>query len=143
MRKKTFIILSSVVFTVILLSVLYYRGILIMSDTSGFYTMKGQGALEKVITFLPEFSIVFAILAIYVKKSPGLMLTFLSALLALLSFIGELFIKVVKLTDVVYKSNPPIGIVPWLNWPVIIICIILFVIKFRIFTIPDKIKIKI
>ena len=143
MKKKTIIILSSVVFTIILLIVLYRRGVLILADKSGFYSNQSRDAIGRIVTYLPEFSIVATLLAIYLKKSPGLVLTVISFVMALASLIGETYIYIIKSSDVVYKGIVPAGISPLLNIPVLIICVILFIIKFRIFSLPDKVKIKI
>lgn len=142
MKKRTVILLSSLVFTFILMLILHYRGVLIMSDPTGYFHMEGRDWIERVITYLPEFSIIITLIAIYTKKAPGLILTVLGFVLACISFAGELFVKIVKITDVINTSQAPVGIVPWFNIPVIVICIILFLIKFHIFTIPNEVKFK-
>ena len=143
MSKKLVIIISSTIFTCILLLIWFYRLELLQHDTSGFYTSHPEDLLINIINYLPEISIAVTIVAIFTRKSAGLILTVLANILAVAAFAGELFVKLVKLVDIVSKSEVPLPCVPWLNLPVMFICLILFILKFHIYTLPDEIKIKI
>ena len=142
MKKKTIIIMASVVFTLILISILAYRVYLLNGDNSGLYTVNKTDYLINVITFLPEIAIVVTLLAVFTRKGWGFVFTVLAAFLSLASLIGELFIKLVRSADVTGTSVVPAPCVPWLNLPIIAICIILFIMKFRLYTLPNEIKIK-
>ena len=142
MKKKTIIIMASVVITLILIGILAYRVYLLKGDNSGLYTVNRTDYLINGITFLPEIAIVVTILAVFARKRWGFIFTILAAFLSVASLIGELFIKVVRLADVSGTNTIPEPCVPWLNIPIILICVLLFIMKFRLYTLPDEIKIK-
>ena len=142
MKKKTVIIFTSVVFAIILFSILCYRIYLLKGDNSGIYSVNTNDYLINVITYLPEISVVTTIIAIFTRKGWGFVFTLLACLLTILSLAGELFIKLVKTVDVIGSSVVPAPCVPWLNLPVLVICVLLFIMKFRIYTLPNEIKIK-
>ena len=142
MKKKTIIILSSVIFTVLLGIILCQRAYLLMNDHSGFYNLKTSDALIRIYTFLPEISIFATIVAIYVRKGWGLAFTAIAAVLSLSSFVGELLIKIIRLSDIINPEQVPTACVPWLNVPVLVIALVLFFVKYEIFMIPDEVSFK-
>lgn len=142
MKKKTIIIISSVIFTALLLVILCQRSYLLFTDNSGFYNLKTSDVLIRIYTFLPEISIVLTIIAIYVRRGWGLAFTIMATFLSTASFGGELLIKLIRLSDIINPSEVPHACVPWLNVPVIIIGIILFFVKYEIFMIPDEVSLK-
>ena len=139
MKKKTVIVVSSVVFTIILFGILMYRMYLLKNDTSGFYEVQNQDWIVKSMTFMPEISIITALLAIWSKKRLGLTFTVIAVLFNLISCSNEILFKYIRLAS---GGIIPDSCVPWLNIPVFIIMIIVFVIKFHIYSLPNEIKIK-
>ena len=139
MKKKTVIVISSVVFTILLVGILMYRLYLLNNDTSGFYELKTGDWIVKCLTFMPEISIITALIAVWTRKRLGLTFTVLAVLFNLMSFFGEVLFKYIRLASGGTITN---SCVPWLNIPVFIIIIIIFCIKFHIYTLPNEIKIK-
>ena len=139
MKKKTVIVVSSVVFAIILGLVLAYRMYLIGHDVSGFYELKTTDSIIRYMTFLPEIAIITTIVAVFAKKRLGLTFTVISCFLILSSIVSELLVKYVRIAS---GGVVPDNCVPLLNIPVLIICIILFAIKFHIYTLPSELKVK-
>lgn len=142
MKKKTFIIIASLVYTFILIGILGYRLYLIHMDNSGLYELKNDSFIFFYLTFLPEISIVLTLFATNIRKGWGLFFTVFAGIMTIIAFISELFIKIVKSIDIVNRVNVPLPCIPWLNIPVFIIIIILFIFKFHIFQIPNTIGVK-
>lgn len=142
MKKKNIIIIASLLYTFILLGILGYRIYLICSDTSGLYELKDNSFVFFTLTFLPEIAIITTMLATNIKKGLGVVLTFIAGVLTISAFVVELFIKIVKSVDMFNESPVPPSLVPWLNIPVFIIVVILFIVKFHILTIPKEVKLK-
>lgn len=142
MKKRTVIIMSSVVFALILGIILTYRIYLLQNDPTGFYNMRSTDLIVLTMTYLPEISIILTIIAIFMRKGWGFVFTIASAFTTLVSLAGDLFIKFVRMVDVTGNNIVPPACVPWLNVPVLVICIILFIMKFHIYTLPEEIKIK-
>lgn len=139
MKKKTVIVISSVVFTLILLGILMYRLYLIKNDTSGFYEVKNSDWIVGSLTYMPEISIITALIAIWTKKRLGLTFTVLAVLFNLMSFFGEVLFKYIRLAS---GGIIPDSCIPWLNIPAFIIIVIVFCLKFHIYSLPNEIKIK-
>ena len=139
MRKKTIIVVSSVVFAIILILILAYRVYLMKNDASGFYELKTDDMFIRWMTYLPEISIITTIVATFAKRRLGLTFTVISNLLILLSILSEILLKYIRIAS---GGVIPDNCIPLLNLPVLIIAIILFVIKFNIYTLPSDIKVK-
>jgi hypothetical protein len=139
MRKKTVIVISSVVFTIILVGILMYRMYLLKNDASGFYELKSNNWIIYSLTYMPEISIITALIAIWTRKRLGLTFTVLAVLFNLMSFFGEVLFKYIRLAS---GGIIPDSCIPWLNIPAFIIIIAVFCMKFHIYTLPNEIKIK-
>jgi len=139
MRKKTIIIASAMVYTLILVGILIFRIVMIMRDTSGFFDLTNDSIIFFILNFLPEVAIVLTIFAAHIRRGIGLFLTALGGFVTLCAFGTELFIKIIKSADIINRASVPPAIMPWLNIPVFIIVIILFVFKFHIYNLPAEI----
>ena len=139
MRKKTVIVISSVVFTIILVGILMYRMYLLKNDASGLYELKSNNWIIYSLTYMPEISIITALIAIWTRKRLGLTFTVLAVLFNLMSFFGEVLFKYIRLAS---GGIIPDSCIPWLNIPAFIIIIAVFCMKFHIYTLPNEIKIK-
>ena len=138
MKKKTLIILSTIVFTLILGCVLLWRIHLISLDTSGIYLLPTENLFEFIMNYMPELTIIVTIITIYARKRWGLIFSVTSSVMAILSLFIEVLILVVRSMEI--KPIVPTACVPLMDIPIIVICIILFIIKFKIYTIPKEIR---
>ena len=142
MKKKTIIIISTVVFTIILLALLLFRIYLITLDKSGVYSMKDNNLFYFFMNYMPEITIVFTIIAIYMRKRWGLFFSVTASILSILSLLTEIIILIIRSMDITSKTPMPSACLPLMDIPVIIICIVLFIIKFKIYTLPKQISFK-
>ena len=141
MKKKTLIIISTIVFTLILVGLLAWRIYLITLDTTGIYTLPTENIFSFVMNYMPELTLVFAILAIHLRKRWGLAFSVIAMISSILSLFIELVILIIRSIDIMHQSIPS-ACIPLLDIPVIVICIVLFLIKFKIYTLPKTISFK-
>ena len=140
MKKKTVIIISTVLFTLILGLVLVWRIYLISLDKSGVYLLPTENFFNFFMNYLPELTIGVTIVAIYAKRKLGLIFSVSALVMSILSLGVEIIIFTLRSLD--YASTVPTACLPWLDVPGILICVILFLIKFKIYTLPRTIKFK-
>ena len=140
MKKKTIIILFTWIFSIILGVVLAWRIRLIALDTTGIYKLPVDNWFSFFMNYLPVLTLIVIILTIFSRKKLGLTLSVIALFMSILSFISEFIIFTIRTVD--YTSTVPSACMPWLDIPAIFICIILFIIKFKIYTIPREFKFK-
>lgn len=140
MKKKYVIIISTWFFTLLLGLIFALRIHLITEDTTGIYLLPTDNYFGFFMNYLPEITIIVTILGIHFRKKLGLIFSVAASAMSILSLVSEIIIYVVRTLDA--SAPVPNACLPWLDIPIIIVCFILFMIKFKIYTLPKEFKLK-
>ncbi|MBR6073550.1 MAG: hypothetical protein IKP76_04445 [Bacilli bacterium] len=140
MKKKTVIIISTLLFTLIMGLIFAWRIYLITQDTTGIYLLPTEDFLSFFLNYLPVLTIVITVITTYARRKMGLVFSVIASIMSVLSLVVELVIFICRSLD--FNAPVPKACLPWLDIPIIIICVILFIIKFKIYTLPKTIKFK-